>query len=448
MAKFAVFVAIGVLAHSMAASATETVTGQNGAFIPSSTYFVDDETSVIDVYILDRYQAGANFFEVRSSGSEDVNLVVVDVDFAVASPIVVSVPNTSPGSTVQSVGAVIPTGSADVIIGTINIPGDFGLAVATEIGDLVVGGDILGSITATVTGSSVRGIKVVDAGGSVLRDISAPGGRIRFIDATDLGAAGNPIAIQSFYETFQVLVSDDAYIDLDTTINGGTGYVTRIVADRLVGTIRTSELRENSFTGKGEITVVTEFDADVSILGSLVTSASEPIEINLPASGLVSQITINASNGAGAQWNAPVKVGGTTIDTPGYTDTAASLGGGAVGLAPFALHDESCAPVNGGSVGAQSSGPFSARHYGPVEFTGAGAPALVERRVTGTSWTNQTAGFTFSVTGSGKWFLTGTPVSGYEYQNGYEYRVTPVRTGSDKLFCSGVSGVPPVAAYT
>ncbi|MBX3382592.1 MAG: hypothetical protein KF864_03685 [Phycisphaeraceae bacterium] len=77
------------------------------------------------------------------------------------------------------------------------------------------------------------------------------------------------------------------------------------------------------------------------------------------------QIIINSSNAGlpqAALWTGAVQVGETTAgypllevsptpssgewESPHYEGLSAALGGGAVGLAPFALHDEDCLPVN------------------------------------------------------------------------------------------------------
>ena len=87
-------------------------------------------------------------------------------------------------------------------------------------------------------------------------------------------------------------------------------------------------------------------------------------------------------------WDAPVKIGfdgdpdQVILTGPGYTNTAESLGGGSVGLAPFDLHDESCAPPNGETVLLKVADPdleVKLRHYGPITLN-ANAPVTIERR--------------------------------------------------------------------
>lgn len=89
-------------------------------------------------------------------------------------------------------------------------------------------------------------------------------------------------------------------------------------------------------------------------------------------------------------------------DAGGYTPprTAASLGGGAAGLAPFRLHREDCTPKHQEviEVMAQRPGPskpIEMRHYGPVTWrTSDGDPFKIERRRNGSTddnaWTDET----------------------------------------------------------
>ncbi len=68
--------------------------------------------------------------------------------------------------------------------------------------------------------------------------------------------------------------------------------------------------------------------------------------------GLQGQVIINADS-AGFQWLGDVVAGASLLSHPSgsdgsYTQPSSVLGGGAVGLVPFDLHDEDCAPANGG----------------------------------------------------------------------------------------------------
>jgi len=170
--------------------------------------------------------------------------------------------------------------------------------------------------------------------------------------------------------------------------------------------------------------------------------------INLPDAGVEGQIIFNADNLASPAWTRPVTLddGGPnelTLDTPGYSTLPAVLGGGSVGLAPFQLHDEACAPANGSIHLVNSTFPLTQarlRHYGPVSISGGGDPVTVERRIAGSggAYTDVTNDFTFSIDGSDTRTLIVTANSAFEA--GYEYRITE----ESALVCNGVSGSPAV----
>lgn len=67
--------------------------------------------------------------------------------------------------------------------------------------------------------------------------------------------------------------------------------------------------------------------------------------MSFPANGLQGQVIIDAEM-VGAAWTGNVTIGSTTIShTNGiYTNLPSTLGGGAVGLAPFQLHETACTP--------------------------------------------------------------------------------------------------------
>jgi hypothetical protein len=356
------------------------------------------------------------------------------------------------------------TGAVQMVIGAgaFNFTTAIGVGACNNLGGIATArqnvglyGRIKGNLTGAVEVDQLWRFAV---DGSIQKNISSIGGAF-FIDAGSVASGANLVQLSGSMGQIACAGTLGGSLNSSGGVSTlGTGTLSgSVIASGTIGSLNVTASLTGALSAArlNNALIVGDLSGDVSVASGLLSgdvllvggSLSSTGSITMPASGLGGQITINNANSTGT-WSGVVTVGTTNLTAAGYTDTASSLGGGAVGLAPFGLHDESCSPVNGGSVGAQSSGPFSARHYGPVKFTGAGAPALVERRVTGTSWTNQTAGFTFAVTGSGEWSLTGTPVSGYQYQNGYEYRVTPIRTGSDKLFCSGVSGDPPVAEYT
>jgi hypothetical protein len=131
-----------------------------------------------------------------------------------------------------------------------------------------------------------------------------------------------------------------------------------------------------------------------SLLGSLTSVESASLE---------GQVIINANN-SGGTWTGPVTVGSITLDAglaqpnraPYYQLSAADLGGGAVGLAPFQVHEESSNIANDTyhfRPGFSSSAddlpmPILIRHYGPVAL--GAEPPIIEYRhpYSPTSWAN------------------------------------------------------------
>jgi len=170
-------------------------------------------------------------------------------------------------------------------------------------------------------------------------------------------------------------------------LDGGNGTIRRIIVDRFVGSLDTYTL---ALAGASEALLHfdLELDADITLTGPYI-NPNKSIEV--PVGGLKTQIIINADNDPDADWGngAVVKVGfdgdpeQVILTGPGYTNTAESLGGGSVGLAPFDLHDESCAPPNGETVLLKDADPdlvVKLRHYGPITLN-ANAPVTIERRL-------------------------------------------------------------------
>ena len=180
--------------------------------------------------------------------------------------------------------------------------------------------------------------------------------------------------------------------------------------------------------------------------------------INLPASGLVGQVTINNDNISGA-WSGSISVGGSAISgAPYYTATAVSLGGGSVGLASFALHDESCFPPNNSSMSGTMLDIGSAeiecvpvdaneavlRFYGPVAISGSGAAVKVEYATFAapSSWSTVTSNFLTAIDSADHRHVvvTRNPSVGAAWPLGH-YRMTRL---DNRLLSEGVgAGSPP-----
>ncbi|MBL0922262.1 MAG: hypothetical protein IBJ10_09065 [Phycisphaerales bacterium] len=186
---------------------------------------------------------------------------------------------------------------------------------------------------------------------------------------------------------------------------------------------------------------------------SLVSGAA----VNLPSSGLAGQVTINNKNISGVM-SGSISVGGSALSGPYYTNTAASLGGGSVGLASFALHEESCFPPHNGAMSGTMldiGSPYLEcvpvpeneavlRFYGPVAISGSGTAVKVEFATFAAPnlWTTVTSDFLTTIDSADHRHVvvTRNPSLGAAWPVG-RYRMTRL---TDRLLCEGVgAGSPP-----
>jgi len=154
---------------------------------------------------------------------------------------------------------------------------------------------------------------------------------------------------------------------------------------------------------------------------------------------------------------------------PEYTRTSATVGGGAVGLAPFYLYDEDCNPVSGATGSASllqsefnnfdndivPTRQVFIRFYGPVYADTAGAAPvdLWMAKVLGTI-------IVYTLIPSSEYVVkVHRPLeagasreirmygSGNYYFAAGEYRVRPRLLGGPQLYCDLVDGSPPVQDF-
>lgn len=180
--------------------------------------------------------------------------------------------------------------------------------------------------------------------------------------------------------------------------------------------------------------------------------------------GLKGRIIINDFNNPTYRvWNAPIRIGPdgagqVVLNAPGYSRTAASLGGGTVGLVPIQLHATDCVPPNGGTLpfAGQSGSNSTAvlRFYGPVEFL-AGPPLTVQGRplLAGAVFQTLTNCCTFQIDPQNNTCLLVTPsgsppgMPAPKLPNGWEFRITPTLGGGNRL-ASVTMGRPTVGNFT
>ena len=423
--------------------------------IPPGAYqVVDLGNNHFDVYLLDLYAPyDYSFFEIHpTSGGEIIDHLYIDVAGPPAgSPVVVRVlPSCdNPDLKIDTVYNILETADGEHLLNRVEVDGDVGLVMVEAIGDILLGGDVIGDIIATTPDNAARGITKVKADGNIFGDIRAPFGRIAFVSADgDIGTPESPILIEAKHYIRHITRANNLYAYINGHVNNGTGTISKIIVDRFVGSLDVRKM--STQPSGGELRFNVQLDAIITF-GESFSGANRKIEV--PVGGLTTQIIFNADNIPDAVWNAPVKIGfdgdpdQVILTGPGYTNTAESLGGGSVGLAPFDLHDESCVPANGDMVLPKDADPdlqVILRHYGPITLN-ANAPLTIERR---TACTNDlfvllsSTDFVYAVdpADGNSLLVSGAPgTDGFEI--GYEYRLI----ATADLMCDQVTGNPAVS---
>lgn len=459
-------IVFGSLATTISAQAQLIVTGQNcDCSIPPSAYeIIPLANGHFDVNLLLLYEPfQANFFEIRPTSP---GVIIDNVRSFVngppaGAPVIVRVspgcpvvfpcsPSNNANLKIQTVHNISQEGNAETLLNRVDVSGDLGSVTIQAIGDMFVGGDVTGNIMATTPDNPSRGINYLRAEGSIFGNLEAPFGRMRFIEAIagDIGTPANPVTIACKYNIDTVdAVFNNMYANIDTTLNGGRGTIGFLRAETFAGSLVTAQIVPAGGPFNGQIRVNVELAADITIGQSFV----QPSFMDLEPGGLTGQVIVNANNLGGA-WDTSIFFGDPAnpdleLTGPGYTETAASLGGGSVGLAPFSLHDESCDPPNGATV-PNSVGNLSSvklRHYGPITTSGPGVePLSFERRLAGTMdpFTSVPAAqFDFTLPASDDNSIVVTAAGAFpHFEVGFEYRIQPTLD----LVCDRVAGNPAV----
>ncbi len=449
--RLCVAAALMASAFASGASATIRVIKNNGDPVPVTAYTIafNPGAGGYDITLTGLYNPNLDsVFDIRANAGEYINSLVINVNGpAAGSPVIVKLQGEAPGN-MLGVGSIVQTGSGETILNKVQVTQDIGSVSVEAVGDLIAGRDVIGPITATTTNNTTRGITSVQATRDILGDCTADNGRVLLIWAQrNIGAQLAPINIRARHSVYQVM-GQDVFASINTRVNGGTGGFWALVANRFSGTLATEKLIANPWNGlDGLMEIYNQFDGLISI-GKSYNSATQYIQV--PAHGLAGQIIVNADGAAGGTWTSPVRVGANgdpqqmILNAPGYTATAAQIGGGGVGLVPFRLHDEACSPANGASIQRAPNAPplvVELRHYGPVNFSGA-APVTVERRAVGTQnafVAVSSSNFSFArSSGDRSLLITAAGGSGTGFQSGWQYRIRP----SASLFCD-ISTAPP-----
>jgi hypothetical protein len=360
------------------------------------------------------------------------------------------------------------------------LPGHTGNAYAT----------IIALAGAPLTGSAADLIRI---GGNFLGSIVASD-HIDRIDATGtLGSSSSLASIAS--KTIFSIAASSIHADISTSSSNDSDFIQRIEARTgpIVGSVSTFRLVPSSTMGQlvcflkaaGDLDANVTIEQDVDsrngsdpvidiggefkagrkisigtwLLGQYLGSGVGGLRVRTPG-GLKGQVIINERN-IGGGWASVATIGtgaGAILLGPGqpggsaYQPTAASLGGGSIGLVPFRLHATDCTPISGGNPtfanSPSASNPIKVRHYGPVTFSG--TPMLVTRRPLGSSGsfiTFYSGCFSFVRDANTNVVLVTpsnapsgiTPV----FPNGWEYKITPVPA---VLKCE-TTNTPDVSSY-
>ncbi len=422
--------------------------------IPSSAYqVVELPSGHFNVSLTQLYAPfGNTFFEIHpTSPGVIIDNVVIDVDGPPAgSPVIVRVlPDcNNPLVKIKSVGSILQTGTGETLLNKVDVEEDIGFVQVEAIGDLFAHRDIVGPIIATTADNPARGINIAWAQRHILGDLVAANGIIRWVTAHtgDIGTLRNPVSIMAKHGVIQAdSVVGDIYAYINTRLNGGNGPFKFLRARTFMGALDTAEIVPGN-TFDGQLLVDVELAANITIGRSFVP----PNFIGLVPAGLTGQIIINADNLPNPVWTASVYFGDPAnpdieLTGPGYTESPDLLGGGSIGLVPFALHDESCVPPNGETVSVGSDDrplQVKLRHYGPVTWKGT-APLTVERQANGDvcEWQLVTNNFVFiPAKGDENSILAVAAPGAPGFEVGYAYRIQ----STGQLLCDNVLGAPPV----
>ncbi|MFN0132291.1 MAG: hypothetical protein ACKVW3_07165 [Phycisphaerales bacterium] len=371
-----------------------------------------------------------------------------DVDGAIKNTFEAALPG---GVALFIVNAASTTSGASILctggdIEEVNVTGNCAGAIAAtaeggDINNVVVGGNL----TATVRASAgaigdilVDGALNVPASGG-LSGIRSMDGTNRIIgatmtSATDIGlVAGDGPGVLGLLSIGSGGIPDGCVINcktLTSPVGGGPAGI--LITGDLAGDIRIHD--------GGDVAEM------IWISGSLTSTGSIDYD---DTAGLMNQVIINGADGAGT-WSGSVIVGSTTINSgasqpnqaPYYNATSSTLGGGAVGLARFHLHDTDCDPVNGGTIsgGFNAPGQVELRFYGPIRQTPSTTYPVQIRYYDGSWHTIPGDDFSYSISGRS---LTITALSSLDFDSEVTYEITPTN-----LQCVGVTNNPSVASFT
>ena len=419
-------------------------------------------------------------YTVMASDTDRIRFVLVNSN--ATQPTRVYIRGLAPLQSIGSLDSVTKFGSGSVALVELRVAGDLGAdlgpagdaVVVDQVGIIDVGGNVLDGIS--VSGNRLDTLIV---NGDLKGSITLGNGTIGSVDVEGniTGPSGDPVNIWA-RNGIERITAASINANIDAAYAGGAGNLgfMSITTGGFVGSLRAQNVL-NPNVGEG-ILMAGDLDADIEIvndvlepiqidgelrsgrtlnvLGRLLDDGTNNGLISLPAGGLKGQIIINGGNDSG-EWQGPVSVGGVSLlPRPTYAQLSGTLGGGAVGKAPFALHDEDCLPPNGSGLLViqdlvSGSAAITLRHYGPISNDTAASPVVVKWNC-GSSWVDATMLFsvTESPNGNRRELRVGAApgMTDASFMAG-EYCIRPVLdlSNPDRLRCDDVVGRPVVADY-
>lgn len=327
---------------------------------------------------------------------------------------------------------------------------------------LEVGGDCAGLVrTGVVFPTSLQDITTMTVEGNLLGTVDVAHYLLELTVQGAIGESGSParigvghylgelscgnlIANIGGYGTYPR--ADQIHRITVTSGNGGSG--------DFEGSILCRDLRKH-VSDPGFL----RFDGEMR--GVIQTNEELPPDESLievgTSSGLIGRVIIGANNTSqNWTWTAPVTIGSTVLEDPNipaYPNSAASLGGGSIGLVPFQLHATDCEPANGDTLPyCEPPTEIRMRHYGPVTWDGENDPDpfIIERRRIGStdSWVDHSDCFTQAIDSGDSAVVVLTP--GVALQSGFDYRVRLRQdSGENVLRCDllEIATLPEVADH-
>lgn len=444
---------------------TVRVTGSFGASIDSSNFSVTQlQDGRWKVELLGLVGVSDGRFEVRADASDHIALI----DNQIGNNNLVRL-RVIPDFSGSGVGAVDEISSsvigADLFVERVENGGDIGLIDARAIGEIISTGGLTTTSALTATGANPDagnedfGILDVEFVGAIRGSIESEAGSIRTVIASSVGTTGDHAEILARDGIDQVLVTGDVFATIDAKAFFGAGDLAVFEAASFDGVMRmrrfgTLPVAPGEAEGRikvagdlaGDIIIDESFDGGLS--GSGTDLESRIIETG--AGGLKGQVVVNAADNAFGWAGGEVKVGSSvTLTDPEYTVTAATLGGGAVGLAPYRLHDESCYPANNSVIPDSAGLQFIwVQHYGPIEISGGAFPVRISKRLAASQdpfveISNPGFLFDVGVDGTDGKRLRITEKTTGAFADGYTYKIEPL----SNLRSSLVAGTPSVSDY-